>query len=412
LPRPRVAGLTLQKLYEGANKCVAEKGWGEAIPLFREMARLDPDSGATFHNLGVACLMVGLSAEAVASFERAANLRSEKSLPFLVDALELEGRGPAEWTNLGGTQRCIIQFGLGKAFDDLGEYAEAMRYYEMANKFRAASVRLDRAEMVRFYDEIIARFSAEELERAAESAARPAMAGEDMPVFIVGMPRSGTTLVEQILSSHSAVGAGGELRFWRFWFLGSGGVAAIPATSALSKAADDYLAALRRIGPDARRVTDKETSNFELLWLLRLALPSSRIIHCRRSPIDTCLSIFFTNFAGRHSYPWDRGDLVFAYGQYERLVEHWRRVLPADHFTEVQYETLVAEGEAETRRLVAFCGLEWDDACLAHQKNNRPVATAGVWQARQGVYTTSVERWRRYEPWLGELRQLLAAAAA
>ena len=320
-------------------------------------------------------------------------------------------RKAAEWTNLSGTQGCILHFGLGKAFDDLGEYAEAMRYYETANKFRAASMRLDRAGMVGLYDDFIARFTAEELERAAGSAARPAMAGEDTPVFIVGMPRSGTTLIEQILSSHPAVGAGGELRFWRFWFRNTGGVAAFPEAGAMSQAAEHYLAALRRVAPDARRVTDKETTNFELLWLLRLALPKARIIHCRRSPVDTCLSIFFTNFAGRHPYAWDRGDLVFAYRQYERLMEHWRRVLPPDHFTEVQYETLVAEREAETRRLVAFCGLEWDDACLAPERNERAVTTASVWQARQPVYATSIERWRRYEPWLGELRQLLPAAA-
>ena len=124
-----------------------------------------------------------------------------------------------------------------------------------------------------------------------------------MPVFIVGMPRSGTTLIEQILSSHPAVGAGGELRFWRYWFRTRGGVAAFPEAGALSKAAEDYLAALRQVAPDARRVTDKETTNFQLLWLLRLALPEARIIHCRRSPVDTCLSIFFANFAGRHRMP-------------------------------------------------------------------------------------------------------------
>jgi tetratricopeptide (TPR) repeat protein len=520
VPRSPATDRRLQTLFAAVKECVDEKGWAEAIPLFREMARLDPRNAATRHNLGVACLTVGLSAEAAASLELAVQLGSDKSLPFLVDALELEGRGSdaaracrklsrtavnahdrrrslaralileksleeaekelrpllvvgspdsstrllfarllafrgafeeaaqhltqaietapwalqqltevkrmaeadrplldrmrtvAEHTGLGGTQRCILHFGLGKAFDDLGEYAEAMRHYEAANKFRAASMRLDRARMVARYDDIIKRFTAEELERAQRSVARPALAGEDKPVFIVGMPRSGTTLVEQILSSHPAVGAGGELRFWRNWFHSAGAVVALPQAGALSKAAEDYLAALRQIAPGATRVTDKETSNFELLWLLRLALPEARIIHCRRDPVDTCLSIFFANFAGRHSYAWDRGDLVFAYRQYERLMEHWRRALPSDRFTEVQYETLVAEREAETRRLVAFCGLEWDDACLAPERNGRVVATASVWQARQPVYATSIARWRRYEPWLGELRQLMPADVA
>jgi hypothetical protein len=115
---------------------------------------------------------------------------------------------------------------------------------------------------------------------------------------------------------------------------------------------------------------------------------------------------------GRHDYAWDRGDLVFQFRQYERLMDHWRRVLPSDRFTEVQYETLIADREAETRRLIAFLGLEWDEACLAPEQNTRVVQTASVWQARQPVYKTSVERWRRYEPWLGELRELLPEAKA
>ena len=157
-------------------------------------------------------------------------------------------------------------------------------------------------------------------------------------------------------------------------------------------------------------MTDKRPGNFEMLGLIRLAFPDARIIHCRRNPVDTCLSIFFANFGASQDYAWDRGDLAFAYRQYERLMDHWRRVLPSDRFTEVQYATLVAEQEVETRRLIAFCGLDWDDACLAPERNGRVVRTASLWQARQPVYKTSVERWRRYEPWLCELRELLPAA--
>jgi Sulfotransferase family len=144
--------------------------------------------------------------------------------------------------------------------------------------------------------------------------------------------------------------------------------------------------------------------------LLHLALPRARFIHCRRHPVDTCLSIFFESFGAVEGYASDRGDLVFAYRQYERLMDHWRRVLPPGRFTEVRYETLVANREAETRRLVEFCGLDWDDACLAPERNARVVKTASMWQARQPVYATSVERWRRYEPWLGDLRELAPEA--
>ena len=319
----------------------------------------------------------------------------------------------AERPDLDVLTRMTVQFGLGKAFDDLGDYEEAMRQYEAANRLRGMSERLDRAALVAKRDRIIADYTAEALVGAERLLARPARPGDDLPVFIVGMPRSGTTLVEQILSSHPAVAAGGELPFWAQWEheLNASAIGS-PDAAKLSRVAEDYCAELRRIGPKALRVTDKRPSNFEAIGPIRLALPDARIIHCRRNPIDTCLSIFFAHFSGSHKYAWDRGDLAFFYHEYERLMEHWRRVLPADQFTEVQYETLVADRESETRRLVAFCGLDWDEACLAPERNRREVKTESLWQARQPVYTTSVERWRRYEPWLGELRTLLPAAEA
>ncbi len=319
----------------------------------------------------------------------------------------------AERPHLDMTLKIRLEFGLGKAFDDLGDYAEAVRHYEAANGLKAMSARLDRRALAAKYNNIISSFTSEALQRARQALPGPAGSGDDLPVFIVGMPRSGSTLIEQILSSHPLVAAGGELSFWvdrlRGW--SASGVTSLDA-GALFKAAEDYRAELRRIGPKALRVTDKRLWNFELLWLIRLALPDARIIHCRRHPIDTCLSIFFANFSAREDYAWNRGDLVFFHRQYERLMDHWRRALPPSRFTEVQYETLIADREAETRRLIAFCGLDWNDACLRPERNGRVVKTSSLWQARQPVYTTSVGRWRRYAPWLGELRELLPAAEA
>ncbi|MGO9931088.1 MAG: tetratricopeptide repeat-containing sulfotransferase family protein [Steroidobacteraceae bacterium] len=317
----------------------------------------------------------------------------------------------AERPGLDLMSRINVHFALGKAYDDLGDYAEAMRSYEEANRLRAMSAPPNRAALAAKYDSLIAGGAAEAFERARQALARPAAPGDDLPVFIVGMPRSGTTLIEQILSSHPAVAAGGELNFWgdrlRGWDTAKIGPAEV---GALAKAARDYCAELRQIGPQALRVTDKRPWNFELLWFIRRALPDARIIHCRRHPVDTCLSIFFANFGARLDCACDRGGLVFYYRQYERLMRHWRHTLPADRFTEVEYETLIADREAETRRLIAFCGLDWDDACLKPERNGRVVNTASQWQARQPVYDTSIERWRRYEPWLGELRELMPAA--
>jgi tetratricopeptide (TPR) repeat protein len=319
-------------------------------------------------------------------------------------------RSLADRPDLDAIARASLRFGLGKAFDDLGDYAEAMRQYEAANRLRATE-QPDRSVLVAKYDKIIARFPIEAIAGARQLPSPLARPANDLPVFIVGMPRSGTTLVEQILSSHPAVAGGGEMPFWAREDRGglTSGIGSLEAGE-LSRLAEGYHAELRRIGPEALRVTDKLPTNFERLGLIRLALPDARIIHCRRNPIDTCLSIFFANLTASHKFAWDRGDLAFYYGQYERLMEHWRRALPRDRFIEVQYETLIADREKETQRLIAFCGLEWDEACLMPERNGRAVNTASVWQARQPVYATSVERWRRYEPWLGELRELLPAA--
>ena len=308
--------------------------------------------------------------------------------------------------------RIHMNFGLGKAFDDLGEYAEAMRYYDAANGLRANSTRLNRADVATWFDTIIKSFTAEAFMRGWQNLIRPAHRDDDLPVFIVGVPRCGSTLLEQILSSHPAVAGTGELTFWLERFSGWNGSVDSLDAGELARFAEDYLAGLRRIGPGALRVIDKELANYQILGLLRLALPEARIIHCRRNPVDTCLSIFFADFETRHDYAWDRGDLAFYFRQYERLMDHWRRVLPADRFIEVEYERLIADREAESRRLVAFCGLDWNDSCLAPEQNGRLVTTTSLWQARQPVYATSVDRWRRYEPWLGELRELLPPAEA
>jgi len=318
----------------------------------------------------------------------------------------------AERPGLDETLRINVHFGLGKAFDDLGDRATAMRHYDTANRLKAMSVRLDRPPLVGHFDSLISGFTAEALDKTARAVARPRQQDDGLPLLILGMPRSGTTLVEQVLSSHPAVAAGGELSFWKerldVWTISK--QRNIDA-AVIAQTAEAYRTLLRRIDPRALRVTDKAPGNFQRIWLIRLAFPEARIVHCRRNPVDTCLSILFTHFKGPHDYAYDRAELVFYYRQYQRLMEHWRRVLPPDRFMDVDYEQLVADREPTTRRLVAFCGLEWDDACLAPERNERAVKTASRWQARQPVYATSVERWRRYEPWLGELRALLGEAA-
>jgi hypothetical protein len=231
--------------------------------------------------------------------------------------------------------------------------------------------------------------------------------------LIVGMPRSGTTLVEQIVSSHPEVAAGEELFFWSNRASSRGIAESTSLTLEAGRAlASEYVSLLRRIRPSAARVTDKQPFNFQQLGLIHLLLPKARIIHCRRHPIDTCLSMYFTYFKGRIPFISDKADLAFAYRQYARIMEHWSRVLPADRFLEIDYEEFVMDRERVTRQLIAFSGLDWHEACLMPERNERAVNTASLWQARQPVFATSVARWRRYEPWLGALRQLIPAMQA
>jgi len=168
-----------------------------------------------------------------------------------------------------------------------------------------------------------------------------------------------------------------------------------------------YSVFIRRIAPDAARISDKNPFNFLWAGYIYLCFPRATIIHCRRTPIDTALSIHQTFFHFLRAIPAGGDDLVRYYRAYERLTAHWRAVLPPDRFIEVEYEKLVAEPEPEIRRVIAACGVPWDDACLQPERNDRVVKTASKWQARQPIYRGSVERWRNYEPYLGPLRALL-----
>jgi hypothetical protein len=231
-------------------------------------------------------------------------------------------------------------------------------------------------------------------------------AADETPVLVLGMPRSGTTLIERIVSSHPRVGGGGELTFWDQH--GHGWVDA--ETSRLAEAADrlrgEYLQVLRGVSVDALRVTDKMPFNFLWIGLIRLALPEAAILHCRRSPIDTALSIHTTHFGPGLYLPTGGPELVGYYRAYERIMAHWRRAIPGARFLEVDYEALTAEPEPAIRAMLEACGLDWDEACLHPERNRRRVATASKWQARQPIHRASVERWRRYAPWLGPLAAL------
>jgi tetratricopeptide (TPR) repeat protein len=400
-----------------AKALMLEADLREAEALLRQAIALDPDSDPLHTVLGDLLSAQGQFDEAITAYDRAIELNASRA-PAHLNAVHVRKCTEADRprlarmlsslrdTSLPDEYRMQLHFACGKLLDDLGDYQEAMQHFEAANRLRGREVKFNRSAFSRHCDGLAERFTS-----AFFAANKDLGLDDETPLLIVGMPRSGTTLVEQILSSHPAIAAGGELPFWTRRPSSPGIANATYLTpEAAHDLSRDYLAMLRRMGPQAARVTDKAPFNFHRLGVIHLLLPNARIIHCRRHPVDTCLSMYFSDFSERIDFVSDKGDLAFAYRQYARQMEHWRAVLPPDRFIDVDYENLVADREPVTRRLVAFTGLDWHDACLEPERNERVIATMSLWQARQPVYTTSVARWRRYEPWLGELRQLLSAA--
>ncbi|MEW5788688.1 MAG: sulfotransferase [Pseudomonadota bacterium] len=300
-------------------------------------------------------------------------------------------------------ERRRLEFALGKVCTDLGRYDDSFRHYQAGNGLVRALVPLEPQIYVREAERIMQLFPAERVARL------PAGSHSDLPVLVVGTPRSGTTLAEMLIGSHSQARGAGELVYWSR--AGKPVLAAFPGnySAAVAKGlATGYLKALEP-GP-ARRVVDKMPENFWYLGLIHAVFPQARIVHCTRHPIDACLSIYFQDLADAHAYKWDLDSLALWYRQYRRLMDHWQQVLPPGAIHELNYERLVDDPEGESRKLLDFLGLEWEAGVLDFHKQDRAVFTASKWQVRQPLYKASKERWRRYEAYLGPLLGLVEPA--
>ena len=305
-----------------------------------------------------------------------------------------------------------VLFALGKVNDRMGHYEQAFRYYRQGNEL--APFDFDPWEERKSLERFLDFWSPEYLARAPRSRKQNK---RKRPVLIVGMPRSGTSLVEQILDSHPAVHGAGELQdiydLTRSLPQKLGDKRGYPfclhnvnqaTIDSLSKAYVKKLESLSDAG--AAVVTDKMPSNFRHLGLIQLLLPKAKVIHCTRNPLDTCLSCYFQDFSGAHPYSYDLENLGQYYRLYERLMRHWRDVLDLK-IMDVSYEELTSDPETVSRQLVEFCGLKWDDRCLEFYKTSRAVATSSYDQVSQPIYKGSVERWRHYEQYLEPLRKAL-----
>jgi tetratricopeptide (TPR) repeat protein len=357
--------------------------------------------------------------EAQALFERALSIEPELPEAWAGMAqLRKMTAGDAAWLAeaeriagkpLPPRREVYLRYALAKCFDDIKDYTQAFSNVRRANELtRLYGAGYDRRHLTEIVD-LITRTCDEKYfsESRFNANASP------RPVFIVGMPRSGTSLAEQILASHPDVFGAGELAFWVTASAAHGPPApGAPVLGAgvnlvLRKLADDYLSLLENLSLDALRVIDKMPANFLSLGLIHAALPNARIIHMRRNPIDTCLSIYFQHFKTGHAYANDLTDLEHYYREYLRAMEHWGRTLPAEAILDVPYEDLVDDQEAWSRKMLQFIGLEWDPQCLDFHLTDRTVMTASKWQVRQKMSKSSVERWRNYEEFLSPLLGLI-----
>ena len=398
-----------------------------AVPLFEQATARAPDVAPYHYNLGSAQQFLGRFDAAEAAFERCLardpdHVRAHSAVSHIrpqVGAPDRIRRLTSAWDRLHEDADAALNLGhaLAREYEELGQYELAFDWLERAKRGKALAVKHDPAG-----DRALFRAAREAAPRARDIGDRRHEAG-GLPVFVVGMPRTGTTLVDRILSSHPhAVSLGESTRF---------ALLIKQATQTQSRYVLDaqtlgrarhvdlhgvggaYLAATRRLAGTARVFIDKMPLNFLYAGLVVAAIPNARVICLRRDPMDACLANYRQLFSTSYTYYNYALDLAHTAGYYvafERLIGHWRQTLPADRFVEVAYEAVVADLEHEARGLVAFCGLDWHDACLDFHRNPAPVATASSVQVRKPIYATSVGRWRRYGNRLVPLRDTLAAA--
>ncbi len=428
----------------------------EALSCFQRVVDRNPDDADAWSQLGAAYLDVGRDEEAMKATHRAIELAPDwadawndlglahadrgefdQALECYKKALENEPGHVKAALNLSKIRRFEtgeepeialvdralaearvtaaprgdLHFALGKIHDDCGRYSEAFSHYQKANSERAERNKYDQGAAEAEATQLIEIFNARLFDERRDFGD-----SSELPVFIVGMPRSGTTLVEQILSAHPDVFGAGELLDFSELAAGLGNrlgsrnqyPKCVPEMNAEQSrsVAREYVSNLQARAPQAARITDKLPGNYLFVGLISLLLPRARVIYCRRHPMDVAVSIYFTDFRAGHRYSYRLEDIAAQFRQFVRLMEHWRQVAPAS-MLDLRYEDVVADTEPQIRRLLDFVGLEWDPRCLQFQKVNRAVHTASAWQVRQPLYTRSVERWRRYRQHLSVLEDAL-----
>ena len=419
-----------------------------AEPFLRRALKISPKYRGARALLGLILLSSGREHEAKVAFRKAQKTspkdhvallglahiarvegRFDEAQSLLKRTLEISPKMPTAWASLNSTRKMSVadsdwfataeeiansglalwdeaqlRFAMGKYCDDIQDYEHAFANFRRGNELlKSVAEQYDRKEHGSFADDLIRVQTRDALASITEKGS-----ASEKPVFVVGMPRSGTSLTEQIIASHPAAAGVGEPDFW---------LKAVRANydeirqkvldlPDRKKLAEDYLHLIERRFPDAVRIVDKTPTNSDFVGFIHSVFPNARIVRMRRNPIDTCLSCYFQNFSTSQTFTMDLADLADYYRTHQRLMDHWYGVLPAEAILEVPYEGLVTDQETWTRRILEFLDLEWDERCLAFHQTKRSVTTASAWQVRQKIYPHSVERWRNYEKFIGPLKGL------
>jgi len=386
----------------------------EAIEVLERALRSAPKSPEALNFYGVALKSVGRLDEARENLINALKLNdgmfgAYANLNDLVDFSKGEGeelfnRMDAIFSAAKNTEAdpfLPLHFAYGKALEDRGEYERALQHYITGGKMKRKQLDYNEAETFAFFDAIREAFPKEIFENRTYEGL-----SDERPVFIIGMPRSGSTLAEQIISSHPDIYGAGEVKYLsralgqlrdRFPSLPKFPEMVGKITPAqMDIVANNYLKALTAGAGDAKRITDKLLTNYFFVGFIHLLFPKAKFVNTQRDPVDTCLSTFTKLFKDDMPHSYELGELGRYYGKYRELMQHWDKVLPKGVLKTVQYEDVVADTEGQARALIEFLGLEWDPKCVDFHKSDRPVKTASVAQVRKPIYKTSVKRWMKY----------------
>jgi len=398
-----------------------------AVKSYRRALEINPVFADAYSNLGSALMELGKMDEAEAFLNKAIELAPGDARPLSTALLYITYQQDdprfdqleAVYVRRGALplkERVRLDFAMGKAMESVGQYDRSFSAYEEGNRLHYQEHPFDEAEDERILDNSCNFFAADLFKKYAVFAGTiPPIQDERVPIFIVGMLRSGSTLIEQILDGHPALYGAGELsilgelaRKAERLILDS--TISEGTLLALRKLGQEYLDRVGKLAPGVRYITDKMPGNYQYLGLIHLMLPNAKIIHSMRDPMDTCFSCYALRFTHGHEYSYDLGTLGRHYLRYRKLMKHWHSVLPPGRILDVRYEDIIADPELEARRLLDYLGLPWNPACLRFYETKRTVRTASVAQVRKPIYSSSVARWKRFKKHLSPLFEIIHPA--